>query len=186
MTLGAALLNSCDSTDDTCGGLNYTTYEAINFSGMPVEITGTSNAGQLIQIATYTNQTVAYDSIGIELNYDLNEIGMIKEDFSFMKSAYACSLIPPYDYLYQISIYSDTDYNAAYPAGTDLSPIVRLSVDLSIRLETTPLDEELDGSTLMVTFVEAPDQLSTHEFRIELDLIERSSTVQVAQVTIRP
>jgi len=189
MTLGAALLNSCDTTDDTCGGLNITTYEAINFSGMPVEITGTSNAGQLLQISTYTYQTVRYDSIGLELTYDLNELGQKDRGISFIKSAFACSPVPPFDYLNIEGVYSNVDYNEAYPAGTDLSDIIRVSDDLSTSTENAMLDEELNGSAFMIIFNQAPEQAGTHEFRIEITSyrnIVRNLTVQFDQVTIRP
>lgn len=182
MTLGAAILGSCG---EDCSSPPFN--EPGNFRATPIELIGSNGTGEFFEIATYTNQVVRYDSLGIELTYELAVLGATEPSFSFIKSAMACDPRPPYDYFREVSIFSDSDYNEAYPAGTNLSDIIRFSLDLKTRTDTDPFFFAVDGAPILITFVEAPDQTTQHQFTLELALWETGTqTAQVAPVTIKP
>ncbi len=192
MTFAMAFIQSCQrSDDDGCGNINYTPQESFNYTGMPVEITGTNASGEVFESATYTDQSLRYDSIGFEINYDLREISYREPKKGFIKSAYACSVLPPFDNLSSVSFYSDKDFTENHPTGTNLSDLIRVSIEYETQTQASNEYLELNGTRFVLMFNQAPSQMDIHQFTMEFipegnSNSSEKQTIQFSPVTIRP
>ncbi len=184
MPLVAALLNSCK----TCGG-DWDVYESLNHKVKPVAIVGTNASGDQYEVATYSGQSLPYDSIGLEISYDIQQIGSLMHRHAFMNTAYACDPRPPYDYIHTFKVFSNRDYDAAHPAGTDLTDILSFASNLEVSPPWSFPDFSLNDSRFLVRFTEAPDVTDSHELTIQMgyySLGQPFITLSVDPIQITP
>lgn len=190
MTFGAALLQSCNPCSDE-GSFDY---RVKNFTPVAKIITEVS-PGEIDFYRTAKlsgTSPVKYDSLSLML-YLYEYIGKAPVDggISFTNQAYACD--PPVyaDYLESLSITSDTDYDAAHPAGSDLNDIFLFNTreysNMKTHTEFFSRSRELTTSFLFLRFNTAPATTSTHTFSITLNLRDGETfSGEITGLTISP
>ncbi len=121
-----AAFAACDMVVDDCGPFD-NTFEITGFQteALETEVSGDSLSTHL-RLTPIEGDTVAYDRFAIRMLAQIDTYSADAESspsFSLVRRAYACSPPPlaSEETIRDIQIYSDQDFDAAHPAGTDLA-----------------------------------------------------------------
>src|SRR5687768_770495 len=118
---------SCTSCGFNSPGAYEQYYKSIE--GEPKKMSGrTANGGQFL-LDTYQSDTVSYDSIGILVSHSEIALHIQKATGGFMSPSFACDPGVNYETLTNLTIVSDQNYTADFPAGSDLRSIMGFHKD---------------------------------------------------------
>lgn len=131
------ILSACTTSSDSCEGLEGTvTRTEIEITGIDTiaVVKRIPESGVIEAVNEFNGSEFSNLSIELVLSWEAQE-HRFRAPSTFIQSlldwlapaAHACTLVPPYDD-YQpavvgISVLSDTEFNADYPAGSDLAPL---------------------------------------------------------------
>ncbi len=173
--LSLALISSCSKCKE--GGMSFS---LTSINAQIKKITGFTvpdqNYPKYFTVETYVEQAngIRYDSIGIELSHEFDEVAMTIP-FTFFSQAYACDPAFNFEYIESISVISSEDYNADFPKGTDLMDIITIRNGYQVEGYYNP---ELSPEVYFLTFNGPPSANKTHTFTINYALTN-SRTLQI-------
>lgn len=169
MTFGAALLNSCSHCSE--GPFDDTVSQITPVARVISEVVPGDELDYYRTIPVDETGISVYDSLSI-IVYLYEYTGHVSSGFSFVNQTFACDPAVYVDNLESLSITSDTDYDAAHPAGTDLKDIFLFNHEAYSNMKTFETllqrDSELNNSKLFLLFNTAPATTATHTLSISL------------------
>ncbi len=133
-------------------------------------------------------KAVRYDSVGLEV---MHELQGVTARGSFFSSAYACDPAVDFPCVSSIRITSSQDYQALFPAGSDLSAIItaregRGVQGLPFNNFLSPFGPSLERAWFF-TFDVPPSGARVHDFTIVYEMADGTEvTTEIRQVTISP
>ncbi len=163
LPLVAAILNSCDGCND-----DQTTYEAFNFKAKPFRILRQDRDNNRYELTNYSNEAIRYDSLGLDISYELQVISELINKTSLINAAYACDPPLAFNQITSLEVFSNKDYDASHPSGTDLSDIISYSKDAAVEPQFNFPGFPLGGSTIFLRFLKAPLHIQTHQISIHI------------------
>jgi len=134
---------------------------------------------------------VSYDSLGIEIQHEVESLVSLQVS-GLVTPLFACSPVDNYEYLRDLVVTSNRDYNRLFPAGSNLKDL------LSFRrggfgmypVQGSPAslfiaNLELSQSGIFITFKAAPDARAVHNLTVKYILVNnREYTLEFPGITI--
>ena len=113
---------------------------------------------------------IYFDSVGILIS---NEIQSFSNNFSFqlINKAYACEPVYEFKGIDSLFIYSDADYDAQHPSGTNLRDIMGFRGNTLVENDS---EKNVQGSLAFLNFMRTPKANSVHNLTIAYKLIDGS------------
>lgn len=157
-----AFLPSCMVCDDDpiVHRLQSLSAEAKRIEG--IEQSGSYQQGYFLVSSYHSDEPgIRYDSLGIEVVNALEiALNTSSSPFNFgVNSAYACSPVEKYDHLDEVIITSSSDYNSAYPKGSNLMEIMSVRANMAAY-------GRVGYENLFFTFNFPPEEDKLHDIRI--------------------
>lgn len=134
---------------------------------------------------------IPFDSIGIVINMDVEKYTYTKTG-DVLNSAIACSPNENYEFLKDLIITTDNDYNSSFPKGEDLKQLISIRSSLinQYRVKGESVEDFLKipgigDESFFLTFKEPPDQNFTYNFSIKFILVDgREYSTVIENITI--
>lgn len=168
-----SIIESCGSVDCDADPVQF---RLVSFTADWVRITGEvafNDQVDLYEIESYQPSSVGirFDSLAIRTANTIDGISLNRDTKAGwgLNSLMACSPATSFDALEDLEIISDTDFDAAHPAGTNLNDII--SIRRATFKEGLPIPSviqgfEVDSQDLLLTFDKAPDESLSHDLMI--------------------
>lgn len=132
-----------------------------------------------------SHESIRYDSLSLAVSNELRFAYLPASNI--ISSAYACDPATHYSFVESVTLTSDADYNALYPAGSNLINIlVNRKYGIVQAYENIQAGFYLDQPSFFLTFEVPPTTETTHNFQISYQLEDRIVTTSLENVTIRP
>ena len=191
------IVQACESRID-CGEIR----DHLNaIDGSPQRIISIHNAEDTtlatisVQALESNSTGIRYDSLAIKIDHDLIvAYNIIKTNFDLgINNSYACSPVFDYDYINEVILTSNQDYNSSYPSGTNI--IDNLNVQEGYFHDFGAYGEEvLDFINLnpvshypfYFTFIFPPDEDKIHDLTVKYVLEDgRELETTIANVLLK-
>ncbi len=189
-----SIIESCGSVDCDAEPVQF---RLVSFSADLVRITGEeafNDQVDLYEIESYqpSSTGIRFESLAIRTANVIDGISLIRDTKAGwgLNPLMACSPNTSFDALEDIEIISDTDYDAAHPAGTNLHDIIsirRATFKDGLPIPSVILGFEVDNQDLLLTFDKAPDASLSHNLSITYALLDgRRLSQSLEGVVITP
>jgi hypothetical protein len=111
---------------------------------------------------------IDYDSLGV---FVYNDIQTYARNYSIklINSAYACDPVFEFKGIDSLYIYSDVDYDAQHPKGSNLRGIMGFRNNTSFENES---EKNVQGSLALLNFNTSPSQNAFHTLTIKYKLVD--------------
>jgi hypothetical protein len=123
----------------------------------------------------YETKNISLDTIGIHYDslgvFVYNDIQTFASNYAFklINSAYACDPVFEFKGIDSLYIYSDVDYDAQHPKGSNLREIMGFRNNTNFENES---EKNVQGSLALLNFNSAPSQNAFHTLTIKYKLVD--------------